>query len=175
MRALCSQTMNEKQQKHLGTPHIELMGLQIWIHGRQFPDSEDYWDGNWLHTTAHCSAEGASIWASGSKIHLSEILHWQESTENLYDSLQGEAKLDCMEPELKVSIEAESQGHLKFIVEITPNHIEQLHSFSFELDQSYLPKLVNSCKEILKAYPIRNPVESTRTKRMQSDAAEPRR
>jgi hypothetical protein len=162
--------MNEKDCKHLGKAHIELMGLQIWVHGRQFPDSEDYWDGNWLKVTAHCGAEDASIWVSGSIIHLSEILHWQESTETLYDSLQGEAKLDCIEPELNVSIEAESLGHLKFNVQITPNHMEQMHSFYSEIDQSYLPKLVRDCKEVLKALPIRSPNnEHEHNKRMGAD------
>ena len=36
---------------HLGEPDIKLAGLQIWVHGRQFPDSDDYWDGNWLYVT----------------------------------------------------------------------------------------------------------------------------
>jgi len=38
----------------LGMPDLKLEGLQIWIHGRQFPDAADYWDGNWLRVTAHC-------------------------------------------------------------------------------------------------------------------------
>jgi hypothetical protein len=31
---------------NLGPPAIQLAGLSIWVHGRQFPDLHDYWDGN---------------------------------------------------------------------------------------------------------------------------------
>jgi hypothetical protein len=44
----------------LGAPNLELEGLQIWVHGRQFPDSNDYWDGNWLRVTAHCGRNSAT-------------------------------------------------------------------------------------------------------------------
>lgn len=49
-----------------GTPDLKLQGLQIWVHGRQFPDAADYWDGNWLRVTAHCGESGASVFATGS-------------------------------------------------------------------------------------------------------------
>jgi len=153
---LCSQTMNEKSLKQLGKPDIEISGLQIWIHGRQFPDSEDYWDGNWLRVTVHCGAQGASVWATGSIVHLSELYGWKESSEALHESLKGEANLDCMEPELSVSIKAESLGHLKMNVKITPNNLEQDHSFIFEIDQSYLPKLIKACSKILQSHPIKS-------------------
>src|SRR5882724_344446 len=38
----------DKYAEQLGTPDIKLSGLQIWVHGRQFPNATDYWDGNWL-------------------------------------------------------------------------------------------------------------------------------
>ncbi len=28
-----------------GEPDLRLEGLRIWVHGRQFPDHQDYWDG----------------------------------------------------------------------------------------------------------------------------------
>src|SRR5256885_6731459 len=43
----------DKYPEQLGTPDIKLGGLQVWVHGRQFPDAIDYWDGNWLRITAH--------------------------------------------------------------------------------------------------------------------------
>jgi hypothetical protein len=49
----------------LGPPALQVVGFQLWIHGRQFPDAQDCWDGNWLRVTAHCGANGATVWASG--------------------------------------------------------------------------------------------------------------
>ena len=45
----------------LGVPDLKLAGLQLWVHGREFPESEDADDGNWLRVTAHCGASGASV------------------------------------------------------------------------------------------------------------------
>jgi len=57
----------------LGQPDITVGALHIWIHERQFPESEDFWDGNWGNATAHCSAEGAEVWVNGPTLHLLEL------------------------------------------------------------------------------------------------------
>jgi hypothetical protein len=46
-----SMAMN-KFPEILGEPDIKISGLEIWIHGNQFPDENDYWDGNWMDITA---------------------------------------------------------------------------------------------------------------------------
>jgi hypothetical protein len=58
--------MNDRALGDLGAPDLKLEGLQIWVHGRQFPDLHDYWDGNWLRVTAHCGGSGASVFTTGS-------------------------------------------------------------------------------------------------------------
>jgi hypothetical protein len=40
-------------------------------------------------------------------------------------------------------------------VEITPDHMTQEHNFQFEVDQSYLPSLIESCRKVLAKYPIK--------------------
>jgi hypothetical protein len=139
----------------LGTPDLKLEGLQIWIHGRQFPDAADYSDGNWLRVTAHCGGSGASVFATGSIIHLSELDGWRVESEELLKNLSGEAKLACMEPALSVTLKAGSLGHITMDVSITPDHMRQRHWFQFEIDQSYLPLLVKQCQSILEVYPIK--------------------
>jgi len=138
-----------------GTPDLKLEGLQIWVHGRQFPDAADYWDGNWLRVTAHCGRSGASIFATGSIIHLSELDRWRVESEELLKKLSGEAKLACIEPALSVTLKAGSLGHITMEVSITPDHLSQRHWFQFGIDQSYLPPLVRQCQSILEVYPIK--------------------
>jgi hypothetical protein len=145
----------EQVQEHLGPPDIELAGLQIWIHGRQLPECDDYWDGNWLGVTAHCGAQGASVWVRGSIVHLSEIAHLTAGVESLYKGLKGKAELPCMEPELSFTLEATGSGHVEMTVDITPDNLSQKHRFTFEIDQSYLPKLLSDCQAALRQYPIR--------------------
>jgi hypothetical protein len=139
----------------LGTPDIKLFGLQIWIHGRQFPDANDYWDGNWLRITAHCGTHGADVWTSGPILNLPALVSWLAELEHLDRSLKGEASLVLMEPELRVKLTAGELGHISMQVEITPDIINQEHTFHFELDQSYLAPLVESCRKIVEEYPVR--------------------
>ncbi|MBX3321037.1 MAG: hypothetical protein KF890_14230, partial [Nitrospira sp.] len=73
--------------------------------------------------------------------------------------LQGKstsATLEPFEPELKLSLEAADRlGHIRIQVEITPNNLTQSHWFEFEIDQSYLPNIIQKCATIVQKYPIR--------------------
>ena len=145
----------DRDREKIGEPDIELSGLQIWVHGRQFPDNEDYWDANWLNITAHCGAQRASVWVSGSIIQLSDIDHLMAGAKALYKDLKGKAELPCIEPELFVELEAKSLGQISMTVKITPDNLSQSHEFIFEVDQSFLPKLIADCDAVLKKYPIK--------------------
>jgi hypothetical protein len=74
--------------KKLGDPDIEIAGLQIWIHNRCYPESE-----NWLNVTVHCGAQGSSVRANGTIIHLSEISHLLSGIEKLYKALKGKVEM----------------------------------------------------------------------------------
>lgn len=43
----------------LGKPDLTISGLKVWVHGREYENSDDYWDGNWLRVTANCAEKGA--------------------------------------------------------------------------------------------------------------------
>jgi hypothetical protein len=147
--------MRDRESKELGAPAIAIGGLRIWVHGRQFSDSDDYWDVNWLRVTAHCGAPGAEVWVSGAIIHLSELAGWLRESELMGQTLVGNATLKCMEPELQVEMEMRNEGKMSMIVHITPNNLAQQHQFNFDLDQSYLPNVINGCRDILSRYPVK--------------------
>ena len=144
-----------KFPENLGEPNIKISGLEIWIHGYQFPDSQDHWDGNWMDITAKCTSKNACVWVSGNILHLPDLKLLMTTSEKLYINLKGEAELPCIEPELSVKLKARSLGQISMIVEITPNHLNQEHRFEFEIDQSYLLDLVSSCKKVLDRYRIK--------------------
>jgi hypothetical protein len=144
----------EKYSDKLGSPQIQLAGLQIWVRSRERPEATDYWDANWISVTVHCGAKGADVWASGTFIFLTEIKDWADSCEQMYKTLSGEANLNCMEPELSVKMRMHELGHISIEVSLTPDCLTQEHKFKFEVDQSYLPQLVNECRNVLAKYPI---------------------
>jgi hypothetical protein len=145
----------DKYAEQLGNPDIKLAGLQIWVHGRRFPNATDYWDGNWLRITAHCGTHGADVWATGSILHVPDLVRWLAELEQLNRSLSGDANLVPLEPELRVKLAATQLGHISMEVEITPDNVTQEHRFRFELDQSYLEPVIESCRKIVDAYPVR--------------------
>ncbi len=143
-------------QEQLGPPTLKVDGFQLWVHGREFPESQDHDDGNWLRVTAHCGRAGASVWAAGSILQVMDVVRWANECEAVGRGSRKGASLEPLEQELKVEIRAtDSLGHLEMRVEITPDHIRQEHVFIFEIDQSYIPTIVKQCREIEKSYPIR--------------------
>jgi hypothetical protein len=142
-------------EEPLGAPDLHITGLRLWIHGRQFPMADDYWDGNWLQVTVHCGAPGASVWVTGPILHVPEIAQFLRGVEAIHVSLQGEAILPCMEPELAISLTAEGLGHITMVVDITSDHLSQTHRFTFTIDQTFLLPVIDSCRTILRQYPVK--------------------
>jgi len=60
-----------------------------------------------------------------------------------------------MEPELAVKLTAERLGHMTMVIDITSDYLSQTHRFTFALDQSYLPPVIDSCRAILRQYPVK--------------------
>ncbi|HTQ39151.1 MAG TPA: hypothetical protein VMJ32_08980 [Pirellulales bacterium] len=142
----------------MNEPNIKIDGLKLWIHCRQFPDAQDYWDGNWLSATAICEAHNATVKVTGSVLMNVDIARWMKKCEQLHRNEISEANLEPLEPNLKITIRSvDKRGHLEVVVEITPEHMTQRHRFTFGIDQSYLPRLISECHAILKEHPIRQP------------------
>jgi len=152
--------MSRHDAESLGEPSLSLNMFQLWVHGYQYRDSTDYWDGNWLRVTAHCRELDASVWASGSFLRNTDLLAWAERCEALHDGRAEVAVLDPLEPELKVEIRrSDSLGHLTVVVEITPDHLAQWHRFETELDQTYLPRISRMCRDTVESFPVRGEPE----------------
>lgn len=143
-------------ENELGEAHINLSGLKLWIHGYQYQNPDEYWDANWLNATAVCSANGASVRVHGAFIRTDEIAAWQSAVETLTVNFQGVAELQCIEPEISVTLKAMSLGALEMKVQITPDHLNQEHRFTFAIDQSYLTSLASQCARLLQSFPIRS-------------------
>ncbi len=140
----------------LGSPNIQLQGLKIWVHGRQYPETTDYWDANWLLVTAECASNDSKAHVSGPIIHLSELAAWADAADQLSHTLVGEANLECIEPELSVSIAMSKSEKTLMTVDLNRNDPAQKQSFQFDLDPTCLPVLSHACRQILESYPARS-------------------
>ncbi len=133
---------------------LHVAGFRLWVHGRQFPEAQDYWDANWLNVSACCEAPGAIAWAAGPILMTVDLERWRSECERM----EGEATLRSYEPNLRVHVRpVDRLGHLSMRVEITPDHLEQQHAFEFGIDQTFLPGIVLQCGAILEEFPVREP------------------
>ncbi len=146
---------HEWAMQALGEPHISFSGFQLWIHGRESEDNQDYWDGNWLRVTAHYGAQGADVWAQGSILHLGELEDWLRQLEEMSRTMSGKAELAPIEPYLYITFEMDKLGHVNVQTRITPENVSQHHEFKEQIDQSYLPGLIRQVTTVLQDYPIR--------------------
>ncbi len=140
------------------TDHSDLVlgPLSLKVHGYQFSNAANDWDANWLFATAQCDADGALVRVTGSFISTTDLAAFGKQCEEMYQQLKGEARLDPLEPELRLALRyTDRAGHLEGKVQITPDHMSQQHQFVFGLDQSYLPKVVAECRALLGKFPVR--------------------
>ena len=98
--------MGHPTPEQLGPPSLRLAAFQLWVHGWQFPEARDKWDGNWLNVTAHCGQNGASAWATGAILDTVGLLRFRGELERLYQTLSGEAVLESHEPNVVVRVTA---------------------------------------------------------------------
>ena len=134
---------------------LDIFGLKIRVVGRQFPDADDFWDGNWLQVEVHMKANGAEVTVQGPILRSDEIATFLIGLEVMNRELSGKAELLCMEPNLNISIAFEgSLGSIRGIVEITPEFSNQFHRFQVGGNPSDLPKLITECRRVLSRFPV---------------------
>ena len=144
-----------RREPEYGEPDFAFCGLKVWIHGREFPKSLDYWDGNWIDVTATCDSSNASVEVRGVILHLTELQHLCGLIETMQRELSGKQELECMEPYLTFVFNVEKTGAVDFKLIVKPNPLTaEEHTFHFEIDQSYFPMFVQQCRSVLKRYPI---------------------
>lgn len=135
-------------------PNLTLGHFSLWIQGRSCPDSNDFWDGNWLQSKVRVEASGAKIEIVGTFLRNTELLGFMQSVSRMSDKVAGTAELRCIEPNLGMVLAMDRLGHVDVKVSITPDHLTQSHNFSFMVDQTFLPPIVRACGRILERFPI---------------------
>ena len=138
---------------------IELAGLRIWVHGRQFPDATDNWDANWLNITARYEGRSGVVEVQGPELDTVSFLTFRRQLMNMAETLAGEAKLGSVEPSLKLTVRfSDLLGHVSARLELTANHLDEGHWFEIDgLDQTHLGGLVGQLKAVLDRYPVLQP------------------
>lgn len=131
---------------------INIGPVEIVVHGFQYPDSDEYWDANWLNVTATLSRGTTIIVAAGAIVHTSELQSFMDECKSMHNTISGSANLNCMEPNLKIEMKIDKLGGIDAVIEITPDHLKEEHRIYEVLDQSYLPGIISSLEDCLSTY-----------------------
>jgi hypothetical protein len=134
---------------------LELAGFRMRVLRRQFPNANDYWDGNWLVVNCECNESGARAVAQGPFVRISEIIHLTNTLDAVASGKLVSVDVPFMEPELSIKFSAGTRGEVQLCVGLKTEHFSRRHQFTFCMDLTYLPRAVGQCHSILAAYPLR--------------------
>lgn len=148
--------MAQKHLESLGDPIIKIGSLSVWVHGYEYPQAKDGWNGNWLSVTARCAANGASVLVTGSILDTVSFARLRRELKGIQERLEGTATLRSAEPNLRWTMTPKA-GRIQVEIEITPEPAHQAHRFFETIDQADLPMIQAACDAVLRLYPVRDP------------------
>jgi hypothetical protein len=130
--------------------------VMITVVGWERPAATDFWDGNWLSTQVNIQMGG---WRGRYKATLraEEFKAFREQLVNLYTSLCGEARFETMEEQLFLLLRPGKRGHIvvKGEARDAAGIGSKLEFTLPDLDQTYLPGIIQQLLDIEREYPVR--------------------
>ena len=128
--------------------------VAIDVTRREFPESTDYWDGNWLVSPIDVFVGGFSGHVDAG-LRAEELRGFRNSLEQLYETLTGEAVLESMEDWVRLTFVGDGIGHIAVsgYVRDEPGISNELH-FHLAIDQTFLPGIIASLSGVEAGYPV---------------------
>lgn len=153
------------ERRH-GRPDLVLVGFRLWVHGRQFPDKQDYYDGNWLTISDCCEAEGGLAWIERRHCLEAAVLHrWARQVRGVADgslwrasllTLPMDACLDIARPRAADSPAAPArfEAHATFWPSLGSGRSHN-HEFDFDIGVLDLQRLLFQADRLVERFPLR--------------------
>ncbi len=136
----------------LGNSEHEYMLINII--DRSFADATDFWDGNWLNVKVVLAVGRFSGMLDG-QLRVNELVSFHNELAKLYQTLSGQAGLSTLEGWLSFEIIGDGKGHLTLNGEVMDMPgIGNILKFKIELDQSFIPEVLNSLERVTKTFPV---------------------
>jgi hypothetical protein len=129
--------------------------VSIEVIGYEFPESTDVDDGNWLISVISVRA---GIWQGRIRalLRTEDFPEFSRQIKELYQNPIASAKFGTMEEWLELTFTSDRYGHIN--VEgsaLDDPGIGNELRFHFQIDQSFLPAILESLEALGVAYPIR--------------------
>ena len=145
--------------KKYGKPQICIMGLNIWILGREFPESKDYEEGNWLNVIVECEDSKTHACTSGPLLVITELEYWGKQCCEFLIQPNKEITLISDGFQFWVDIKMNSEENLTFDVHMyneEDEDKEDIKDFYFQISKLDIEFFIEQIKKVLIDYPIVN-------------------
>jgi hypothetical protein len=132
--------------------------LTLTVRGRERPSDEDHWDGNWLVVDTDVRA-GGFIGCATALLRADELRRFRDELASAYDAVHGVASLESIEHWLSLTVTCEMSGKVTVNGEFTdrPGMGNTLHFWLPDMDQTFLPALIDQLDACDHAYPAKGP------------------
>lgn len=128
--------------------------ITIAVERRSYADSTDYWDGNWCNATIRAKLGGFQAKCDAS-LRTTDFAELLEGVKTLYVSLEHKAVFETMEEQLSLVMQGDDKGHITVSGTLLDQPgIGNALRFQFEMDQSYLPSLINELEMVTVRFPV---------------------
>jgi hypothetical protein len=129
--------------------------LRIEVQRWQYPNNQDFWDGNWLVTQIDARL-GSFSGRVPAMIRATDLHSFYEQLSALYAALEGDARLETIEGWITLELHGDGLGHIAIRGSLVDNPgIGNQLSFSFNSDQTFMVDLLASLSEVVAAFPVR--------------------
>lgn len=130
--------------------------LQILLDNFAYPDSTDFWDGNWINTKIELNVGGFTGDYSA-QLRNVVFLDFKNGLERLHDKLDGYADFNCPEEYLQIKIKGDGLGHFSAdcVANDNPGIYGHELKFSIDFDQTEIRSLTKMIDDILTEFPIK--------------------
>jgi len=131
--------------------------LQILVDNYAYPDSNDFWDGNWINVRIVIRV-GAFNGSYKAQLRNVDFLDFNNELKNLYQNLDGFANFHCLEDYLQIKIKGDSLGHFSAdcIATDNPGIYGNKLEFTLEFDQTEIHSMTKMIDDLLNEFPIKD-------------------
>lgn len=128
--------------------------LRITLLGRSHPDTNDFWDGNWIRAAVEAKVGGFHGSVNG-EARADELAQFLDQLARLQETLQGTAEFETMEGWLSIRITGDGRGHMEIrcVIRDEPG-IGNTLNCTFASDQTFTRTTVVQLAEISRAFPV---------------------
>ena len=135
--------------------------LIVEILNYEYPESDEYWDANWLKARIKIKTRSFSGYYSAS-LQTIDFREFKKGLEGIYRTLNGAAQFYSMEEWLTIILNGDGIGH--FVGDIIACDFPPSGSklrFELQIDQTEIPGIVNQINSILEIFPVKGSPDKT--------------